>query len=906
MKANLILLFISLLTPLCSQIVKLDSSRLPICIIDTRGKIIPNEPKILAHMKIIYNGPGKMNHANAKTYNYNNFIAIETRGNSSQSYPQKQYGIELRDSVTGNDLDASLMGMPEEEDWVLYAPYNDISLLRNVLTYHLWNEMGHWGPRTRFCEVILNNEYVGVYVLMESIKRGPSRLDIAKLTAADTSGRDLTGGYIMKIDKVNSATDLSFISKVKSTNNQNITWLHDYPDSEDIVNSQKNYIQKYIDSVELSIAANNFSDPVNGYRKFLSLNSFIDYFLINEFSRNIDAYKASSFFYKEKLQSDGTKGMFKAGPIWDYNFAFGNAGFCSGAQTNGWMYDGCVPATLPTPTMWRRLLQDTNYLNAVKCRYLELRKTILDTAYIMQYLNRYALDTLDAPQKRHFAKWRILGTNPGGFNAYIATSYVDEMNRLRTWIRNRLAWMDQFMTGRCIPPPAIAKIEIPLDPECFSGQRPPLVKNQPFDTSPFNYPGKEQVNNFPANIIRWVLVELRSPSDSSVLISRRAALLRSDSAVVDTNFKAGVLFPNVSSWSKYFLVVRYDAQSYVMSKISISLPNDNDYNLNRPYNVQNLAKNSPIVYNSNWPGMDTFNLCLGSKLILNDSNLLKAGYSFMNQNISIEGASFYSVSAHELTLSFDSAGIYLINMYLRCSDQSLMRSGFYVNVVPNPIAIIHGADTFCLGDSLMLSTDFQLNYLWSTGANSIDILIKNAGTYSLTVSDVNGCTASASKLVLNYREIQGKLIAQNVSPTICKIYFTPDDINNRYSYKWSTGATSDTIETAELIIHVTVTDSFLCSKMYSILCNWAAIQLEDVHVFNVIPNPSDGNFSIKSTKAIQKLTIYTLPGSILFNQDFNSGQQDVYDVEFKHFKPGIYFGTIHLKMKSYSFRFVVN
>lgn len=170
-KTLLLLNFLCL--SISAQSIKLDSSDLPICIIDTRSKTIANEPKILAHMKIIYNGQGKMNYLKDKKFNYNNFIAIEIRGNSSQSYPQKQYGIELRDSISGNDLDTSLIDMPKEEDWALYAPYNDISMMRNVLTYHLWNEMGHWGPRTKFCELILNNEYVGIYILTESIKRDP-------------------------------------------------------------------------------------------------------------------------------------------------------------------------------------------------------------------------------------------------------------------------------------------------------------------------------------------------------------------------------------------------------------------------------------------------------------------------------------------------------------------------------------------------------------------------------------------------------------------------------------------------------------------------------------------------------------------------------------------------------------
>ncbi len=145
MKAQFVLLLALLIQQAICQSVRLDSSRLPICILDTRGKAIPNESKILTHMKIVYNGPGKMNYVRDTRSHYNNFVGIEVCGNSSQFYPQKQYAIELRDSVSGKDLDAPLLGMPEEEDWVLCAPYNDVSMLRNALTYHTWNAWGNWG-----------------------------------------------------------------------------------------------------------------------------------------------------------------------------------------------------------------------------------------------------------------------------------------------------------------------------------------------------------------------------------------------------------------------------------------------------------------------------------------------------------------------------------------------------------------------------------------------------------------------------------------------------------------------------------------------------------------------------------------------------------------------------------------
>ena len=852
-----------------SQVVKLDSSNLPICIIDTRGKTIANEPKILAHMKIIFNGPGKMNFVKDKKYNYNNFIAIEVRGNSSQSYPQKQYGIELRDSISGDDLDTSLIDMPQEEDWVLYAPYNDISMMRNVLTYHLWNEMGHWGPRTRFCELILNNEYVGIYILTESIKRDQNRVDVAKLNPEDISGQELTGGYIMKIDKRNSPTDLSFVSKIKSTTNQDITWLYHYPDAKDIKPAQQNYIRNYIDTVEQLIASPGFADPKNGYKKYLSLNSFIDYFLITELSRNIDAYKASSYFYKEKQEADGSQGMLKAGPVWDYNFAFGNASFCSGAQTNGWMYDGCMPATLPTPIIWRRLLSDSNYLNQVKCRYLELRKTIWDTNYLFKFIDHYAFDTLDAAQKRHFAKWKILGTNPGGFNAYIAASYPDEIKRLKTWIKSRLMWMDANLGGRCIPNPTIAKIEVPLDPECFNGQRPKVQKTQPFNTTPFNYQGLEKISFIPPDIIRWVLVELRDVADSSKIIDRRAALLRSDSVLVDTNFTVGVFFPKAISNLTYYLVVRYDEFSLLMSKEFVKLPNNNDYNLNRNHKVLNISKNSSILYNSKWIGVDTFYICQGQSIILNDSNLINAGYSFGTNNITISWDKTKILTTHKFEILFDTNGLFPIEVYINCNEHFVIRSLFYVNVWPNPKALILGPDALCPGDSTVFSTGKFASYKWSTGDQTQFTKIYQPGKYALTVSDDQGCISILEKEISIYPEIKGKIVSKPSDlPGFCKLVFISDDPNSKYSYLWNNGNVTDSIETNEKLVTLLVSDSNQCTSSFIYKCDPLSTTAGSYVGIQIIPNPSNGAFTVLVEEVFRnsQLTLLDLKGKIVFSK----------------------------------------
>lgn len=900
-------IFIFISISLHAQVIKLDSSNLPICIIDTRGKTIVNEPKILAQMKIIDNGPGNINRVKDSKFNYNNFIAIEIRGNSSQFYPQKQYGIELRDSTTGDDLDAPLMGMPAEEDWVLYAPYNDISLLRNTTTYHLWNAMGHWGPRTRFCELILNNEYVGIYIMMESIKRGPDRVDIAKLTSEDTTGLDLTGGYIMKIDKKNNASDLSFVSKVKSTTNLDITWLYHYPESDDIRQKQLNYIRSYIDTVELSISSPGFSDPLTGYRKYMSVNSFVDYFLLTEFSRNIDAYKASSFFYKEKRGADGSKGQLKAGPVWDYNFAFGNASFCSGAQTTGWMYDGCMPATLPTPVMWRRLLQDTHYANAVKCRYLELRKTILDTSYLFSYINRYAFDTLDAAQKRHFTKWKILGTNPGGFNAYIVNSYNEEMNRLKTWIRNRLVWMDANLTGRCIPPPPIAKIEIPLDPECFTGRRPTLTKTQPFQNSPFNYAGAESVNGIPQNILRWVLVELRDGNDSTQLIERRAAFLRSDSVLVDTNFNVGVLFPKAVPNVSYYLVVRYDALSFLMSKEKIALPNDNDYNLNRNHRITQVAPGSPILLLNDWIGIDSFQICAGDSLVFHDSYLSNLGYPLYALQLNCSWGNSMLYQNHKLLLKFTNPGLFPIHIDLNCGLQTIVSSKFAVRVNSLPKVHITGPFGICPGDSVVLSSNSSERHLWNTGDSSSSIRVSSPGTYTLKLTDDFGCSASQSKQLIQLAEVQGKIGTEpGVTPQSCKLYFIPEDPAQIYTYLWSTGHSSDTIETQAKIVTLEVTDSNGCKKTFEVICSPVGISETQSNLVRISPNPNSGTFRISSDFSIKSLRLYSCLGIVAYTYSGTSSIRETKTLLVDQLEQGIYFGIVTCGSGRHSFKVVVD
>lgn len=292
-------------------------SNLPIVVINTYGVEIPDEPKIDAEMGIIDNGPGNLNHVSDPFNEFSGLIAIERRGSSSNGFPAKSYGLETRgpDSVNYN---ASIFNWPMDNDWILYAPYTDKSMIRNVLTYHLGNQMGRWAPRTQLCEVMLNGEYIGVYVFMERIKTNPGRVDIDPLEMGDTLDNALTGGYIVKIDKTTAGGVIAWTSPYlgESPSTINIQYqMHD-PALEEMHPTQLEYIQNYITNWEHALADSTFMDPQVGYRNYIDVPSFIDFFLVNEVSKNVDGYRISSFLYKERF-SEGNRLV--AGPLWDFN-----------------------------------------------------------------------------------------------------------------------------------------------------------------------------------------------------------------------------------------------------------------------------------------------------------------------------------------------------------------------------------------------------------------------------------------------------------------------------------------------------------------------------------------------------------------------------------------------------------
>jgi hypothetical protein len=281
---------------------------------------------------------------------------------------------------------------------------------------------------------------------MEKIKRDKNRVDISTLLPEDISGDELTGGYILKIDKTEGEEVDGWISDYPPPwdPNDDIFIQYHEPKPSEITAEQKAYIHSYIDSFEDMLASDDFKDPLTGYPVWIDVGSFIDFFLINELSRNVDGYRLSSFFYKDK---DSVNPKITMGPLWDFNLAFGNANYYNGSDITGLFidYDLTDSDSFHIPFWWRRLMEDPAYSQQAANRWNALRQTIfhLDTLYAK--IDEFTSYIWEA-QERNFQRWQILNRYVWP-NNYVGGSYIAEINYLKNWIAQRTAWLDYYFNS---------------------------------------------------------------------------------------------------------------------------------------------------------------------------------------------------------------------------------------------------------------------------------------------------------------------------------------------------------------------------------------------------------------------------------------------------------------------------
>ncbi len=434
------ILFAFLPQLLNAQVVNFTQSNLPIVVLNTGGQPIPEDQKITAGMSIIYNGPGQINHLTDPPNDYNGLIGIEVRGSSSLLYDKKNYSIETRD-LDGDDLSVPLLGMPNESDWALISPLNDKSLMRDVLAYWFATSAMDWAPRTRFVEVMLNGQYIGVYVLLETVKRDGDRVDIAGLKDNDLAGDSLTGGYILAMDKLNTGVGGDWISPFPPYSSAwQSTWFQIvYPKDDDIQPEQRAYIEDYVTDFEHALAQwTPNSTPI--YNNWIDTDSWVNYLLVNEVTKNIDAYRLSAYFYKDRDDNDP---LLKMGPVWDFNIAFGIGDYCEAQPYEGWVKDFndyCADDAWQIHFWWEKLLRDGAFQAQIKNRWQTLRAGPWSDAKVNTCIDSLT-QLLAEPAARNFQRWPVLGTYVWP-NAFIGQSWQEEVNYLDTWLSDRIEWID--------------------------------------------------------------------------------------------------------------------------------------------------------------------------------------------------------------------------------------------------------------------------------------------------------------------------------------------------------------------------------------------------------------------------------------------------------------------------------
>lgn len=426
-------------------------SNLPIVVIETDGGAsIPEEPKILATMKIIWHQDGSRNFLtdidNPEFLNYDGRIGIERRGYSSQMVSDKKpYGLTTLqdDNVSNNNV--SLFGMPAENDWILNPLAYDQTGMRDVLAYELSNQIGQYASRSQYCEVVLNGNYRGLYVFMEKIKVDKNRVNIEKMDETCNQSPEVTGGYIVQANRSdNDPLAWSMQTYLFSWWGPVYTeFIHHYPKHENITNTQNDYIHGVFLDLE-SVAHSYNTDITTGIPSVIDIPSFVDFMIMSEFTSNVDVYHLSTFFHKDRC------GKLRAGPIWDYNLAFGYDAFGNRSGYNVWQFDN---QDNTGPRFWKDLFDTDEFRCYFAKRWFELTEEGMPLDYD-RICNR--IDEIDAVIAE------AIGRDNQRWNQM--SQHAQYVNNMKNWLQQRINWLNSHIGSSqgCsdvdLPPLVISKI----------------------------------------------------------------------------------------------------------------------------------------------------------------------------------------------------------------------------------------------------------------------------------------------------------------------------------------------------------------------------------------------------------------------------------------------------------------
>ena len=473
-------------------------SNLPIVIINTDGGV-DIDYGATGTMKIIYRGEGQRNYVsdqyNTTHLNYDGRIDIKIRGNSTFLDPKSQYALTTRkaDSITNNNI--SLLGMAPENDWILNGMSGDEARMRDYLAYHLSRQIGEYASGAQYCELIINGNYKGLYILAEKIKIDNNRVNIIKIGVNDIHLPELSGGYITVADEEGSPRAFPSGWTMVSWDGTPVSYHSVEPKPDEIQESQYDYIYDQFLSLDNTARAGNTSLS-NGFPAIIDMPSFIHFMIINELASNADAYWGSTFFHKDR------NGKLRAGPVWDFNCAFGNYR----SPVNVWQFGGGDNVSYSDnggSKFWKSLFDNAKFRCYLSKRWNELIQPgqPLNPSSLEAFLDKTAL-TINEAMIRDFTCWGQWGTP----QMYISSIKVFLAERI-SWITDNLGPYSSCADVP-LPPLVITKIHYHPEASVYSSDNDDLEfieitnnSDKTIDLTGVYFGGTGFVYQFPSNYI---------------------------------------------------------------------------------------------------------------------------------------------------------------------------------------------------------------------------------------------------------------------------------------------------------------------------------------------------------------------------------------------------------------------
>ena len=400
-------------------------TNLPLVVVNTEGMCMmqSKDDKINSTVHIISEGGTKL--LSKKD------TECKGRGNASWNFPKKPMRLKFEKKQN------ALPDAPAKcKKWTLINNYGDKSLMRNKIAFHMSRGIGlSYTPYCQFVDLIFNGEYQGCYQLCDQVEVNPGRVEITEMTPDDIEGEALTGGYFIEIDAY-ANQEASWFESLRG-----IPVTIKSPDDDEITPEQSAYIKDYFNKFETAVFTYGFTSETTGYRKYLNLDSFLQYFIVGELDGNTD------YFWSIYMSKERGEEKFVVGPVWDVDLGFDNDYRTYPiANKTDFIYrsGGSVASDAVKRLADRILIADAKSRERLKYLWSDARvNRHFNPTYYCKLVDRYA-EQLAQSQELNFKRWNILGENVH-MNPAVSGSYEGEVQRVKDYLNERFAQLDRII-----------------------------------------------------------------------------------------------------------------------------------------------------------------------------------------------------------------------------------------------------------------------------------------------------------------------------------------------------------------------------------------------------------------------------------------------------------------------------